>query len=189
MSNQGPTSATKKLVRKLMLAAVGMFGFGFALVPLYDVICDITGLNGKTSGQYTVAEADTMAVSDREITVQFMAQNSEGMVWEFHPNDMQVKVHPGEVKVVSYRAKNPNDFAMIGQAIPSVAPNEAAQYLKKLECFCFAEQKLEPGEEIDMAIRFFIDENIPEKITKLTLSYSLFDLTDYSEPAQEITAR
>lgn len=189
MSNQSPTSATKKLVRKLILAAVGMFGFGFALVPLYDVICDITGLNGKTSGQYTVAEADTMAVSDREITVQFMAQNSEGMVLEFHPNDMQVKVHPGEVKVVSYRAKNPNDFAMIGQAIPSVAPNEAAQYLKKLECFCFAEQKLEPGEEIDMAIRFFIDENIPEKITKLTLSYSLFDLTDYSEPAQEITAR
>ena len=111
-----------------------------------------------------------MVVSDREITVQFMAQNGAGLAWEFHPNDTQVKVHPGEVRVVSYRAKNPTDAVMIGQAIPSVAPNEAAQYFKKLECFCFAEQKLEPGEEVDMAIRFFVDENIPEKITKLTLS-------------------
>ena len=189
MKNQSPTSSTKRLVRKLFLAAVGMFVFGFALVPLYDVICDITGLNGKTSGRYTVAEAEPMVVSDREITVQFMAQNGAGMAWEFHPNDTQVKVHPGEVRVVSYRAKNPTDAVMIGQAIPSVAPNEAAQYFKKLECFCFAEQTLEPGEEVDMAIRFFVDENIPEKITKLTLSYSLFDVTDSSKSAQEVTAR
>lgn len=193
MQNQSPTSSTKRLVRKLLFATVGMFGFGFALVPMYDVICEITGLNGKTSGRYTVSEADITPVSDREITVQFMAQNGDGMVWEFHPNDAQVKVHPGEVKVVSYRAKNPTDLVMIGQAIPSVAPNEAAQYLKKLECFCFAEQTLAPGEEVDMAIRFFVDENIPEKITKLTLSYSLFDITDYKESPQgslqEITAR
>lgn len=185
--NEVDTSPNKRLVRKLMFAAVGMFGFGFALVPMYDVICDITGLNGKTQDQ--VAESQAPAadeVDEREITVQFMASNNAGMDWVFGPNDVQVKVHPGEIKVVSYRARNPNDYAMVGQAIPSVAPNEAAQYLKKLECFCFAEQTLQPGEEVDMAIRFFVDADIPEKIKKLTLSYSLFDITEYDDAGKAI---
>ncbi|MDP1931707.1 MAG: cytochrome c oxidase assembly protein [Gammaproteobacteria bacterium] len=190
MKSENPRSSTKRLVTKLLFAVVGMFAFGFALVPLYDVICDITGLNGKTSGRYSMAaDSEPVPVSEREITVQFMAQNSAGMEWVFGPNEAQVKVHPGEVKVVSYRAKNPNDYVMTGQAIPSVAPNEAAQYLKKLECFCFAEQELQPGEEVNMAIRFFVDENIPEKITKLTLSYSLHDITDYEVAVEGIAAR
>jgi len=182
MSNEAGTSSNKRLVRKLMFAVVGMFGFGFALVPLYDVICDITGLNGKTAGQVAESQAPTGEVlDDREITVQFMAMNAAGMDWNFGPNEVQVKVRPGEVRVISYRARNPHDHVMVGQAIPSVAPNEAAQYLKKLECFCFAEQTLQPGEEVDMAIRFFVDADIPEKIKKLTLSYSLFDITKYDE--------
>ena len=187
MRNESPAASTIRIVKRLLLVVVGMFGFGFAMVPLYDVICDITGLNGKTSGRY--AEAEPVPVEDRKITVQFMAQNSEGMSWYFEHNDAQVTVSPGEVKVVSYKVRNPNAYAMVGQAIPSVAPNEAAQYLMKLECFCFQEQPLAPGEEVDMAIRFFVDENIPEKITKLTLSYSLFDITDYEISGDEITAR
>lgn len=186
MSNEAVPS-NKRLVRKLIFAVVGMFGFGFALVPLYDVICDITGLNGKTGGQVVQEQAPTAEVLDeREITVQFMATNSAGMDWEFAPNDVQVKVRPGEVKVISYRARNPHDYVMVGQAIPSVAPNAAAAHLKKLECFCFAEQVLQPGEEVDMAIRFFVDEDIPEKITKLTLSYSLFDITDYDAAGEAV---
>ena len=185
MSQTSQTS-TKRLVTKLLLTVVGMFGFGFAMVPLYDVICDITGLNGKTGGQ-VVQEEEAKPVGDREITVQFLAQNAAGMDWEFRANDPQVKVKPGEIKVVSYHASNSHNYIMTGQAIPSVAPNEAAQYLKKLECFCFQEQVLQPGESVDMGIRFFVDESIPEHITKLTLSYSLFDITDYEKPQAAVT--
>jgi len=181
---------TKRLVKRLAFAVVGMFGFGFALVPLYDVICDITGLNGKTGDQVVAVEpSGNSEVSDRLITVQFLGQNAAGMDWIFSANDTQVKVHPGEVKVVSYHAENPHSYAMVGQAIPSVAPSEAAQYLKKLECFCFQEQPLEAGEKVDMGIRFFIDESIPEHITKLTLSYSLFDITESASSANAVTSR
>lgn len=186
--SQANRSSTKRLVTRLAFVVVGMFGFGFAMVPLYDVICDITGLNGKT-GDQVVATEEPSSVSDRLITIQFLAQNSAGMDWAFGANDTQVKVHPGEVKVVSYHAKNPRAYVMTGQAIPSVAPSEAAQYLKKLECFCFQEQVLQPGEQVEMGIRFFIDESIPDYITKLTLSYSLFDITDYESSATAVTVR
>lgn len=190
MSKENRKSGNKPLVTKLLFAVVGMFGFGFAMVPLYDVICDITGLNGKTSGRYTeTVQEEAVSTDSREITVQFMAQNSAGMDWVFEPNEPQVKVHPGEIRVVSYRARNAHDYEMTAQAIPSVAPSEAAQYLKKLECFCFAEQTLQPGEDIDMAIRFFVDENIPDKIKKLTLSYSLFDITDYEKPNDAVAVK
>lgn len=181
---------TKRLVTRLVFTVIGMFGFGFAMVPLYDVICDITGLNGKTGEQVAEVQAPTgTPVSDRLITVQFLSQNAAGMDWEFAATEAQVKVRPGEVKVVSYRAANPHSYAMVGQAIPSVAPSEAAQYLKKLECFCFQEQPLEAGEEVDMGIRFFIDESIPEHITKLTLSYSLFDITKSASSKTAVTQR
>jgi cytochrome c oxidase assembly protein subunit 11 len=186
--SQTKRSSTKSLVTKLLFTVVGMFGFGFAMVPLYDVICDITGLNGKTDDK-SVVIAEPTSVGERLITVQFMAQNSAGMDWDFGANDAQVKVHPGEVKVVSYYAKNAHNYAMTGQAIPSVAPNEAAQYLKKLECFCFQEQVLQPKEQVEMGIRFFIDESIPDHITKLTLSYSLFDITDYEASETAVTLR
>ncbi len=187
---QAKQNSTKRLVTRLLFTVVGMFGFGFAMVPLYDVICDITGLNGKTGEQVVATQPNENApLSDRQITVQFLSQNAAGMDWKFSANEAQVKVKPGEVKVVSYHAANPNSYAMIGQAIPSVAPNEAAQYLKKLECFCFQEQPLEAGETVDMGIRFFIDESIPEHITKLTLSYSLFDITKSSSSATKVTQR
>jgi cytochrome c oxidase assembly protein subunit 11 len=188
MSDQIESKGTRRLVTRLFLIVGGMFAFGFALVPLYDVICDITGLNGKTAGRYAVEESQLVVQSDRKVTVQFTAHNNAGMDWEFRPSVSQVVVSPGEVMVISYKARNPNTYAMTGQAIPSVAPNVAAAYLNKIECFCFQEQKLEPGEEVDMALRFFVDANIPERVTKLTLSYSLFDITSYESAGSELAS-
>ena len=155
-----------RLVRRLLFVVVAMFAFGFALVPLYDVICDITGLNGKTQGRYETELAQSVQ-EDRQVTVQFTAMNNAGMDWEFRPSVSQLTVSPGEVHVISYRARNPHDYPMTGQAIPSVAPNAGAAHLNKIECFCFQEQILGPGEEVDMALRFFVDENLPDRISKI----------------------
>jgi len=170
-------SSLSKLVAKLALAVVGMFAFGFALVPLYDVICEITGLNGKTGGRYEY-QAETVGVDEsREVTVQFAASNNAGMSWEFRPMQNQVTVHPGELTEVTFYARNPTGKRMIAQAIPSVAPSRSADYLRKTECFCFTQQVLEAGEEVEMPLLFFVDQAIPGDIHKFTLSYTLFDVT------------
>lgn len=173
--NKAP--GTGRLVRRLVFSVVGMFGFGFALVPLYDVFCDITGLNGKTGGPYVYEAAEVDVDEQREITVQFMASNNAGMAWEFRPLQRQVKVHPGVLTEVAFVARNPTDHAMIGQAVPSVSPFRGADYLHKTECFCFTQQRLEAGESIEMPLFFFIDPALPDDISKLTLSYTLFDVT------------
>lgn len=168
---------SRRLVGRLALTVIGMFAFGFALVPLYDVFCDLTGLNGKTGGPY-VYEAETVQVDEtREITVQFVANNNVGMAWEFKPLQRQVKVHPGEMMEVHFIARNPTDKAMVGQAVPSVSPFRGADFLHKTECFCFTQQRLEAGEEIEMPLLFFVDQALPKDVSKLTLSYTLFDVT------------
>lgn len=169
-------NGSKGLMLKLLLATVGMFGFGFALVPLYNVFCDITGLNGKTGGRYEAA-AEVRVDTSREVTVQFMARNNVGMNWEFRPEVAQVKVHPGAMMEVSFYARNPSQNDMVAQAVPSVAPSRAADHLRKTECFCFTQQVLTAGEEVHMPLIFFVDQDIPEDVTKLTLSYTLFDIT------------
>lgn len=166
-----------KTAGRLVLVVIGMFGFGFALVPLYDVICDITGLNGKTRGQYVVTEQQAVDES-REITIQFLANNNAGMPWEFRPVTRKLKIRPGEMNQTSFYARNPAERAMFAQAVPSVTPYFAARYLHKTECFCFEQQELAAGEEIDMPLTFIIDAEIPEDITTLTLSYTIFDITD-----------
>ncbi|MBU2039646.1 MAG: cytochrome c oxidase assembly protein [Gammaproteobacteria bacterium] len=189
MNNDVTPTNNKKVVRKLLLAVVGMFAFGWALVPLYDVICDITGLNGKTGGRVDVAEAGLLIDEDRQVTVQFMAHHNAEMGWVFEPSVAQMTVRPGEVNVVSYRVTNPRNTLMVGQAIPSVAPNAAAGHLNKIECFCFEEQLLQPGESADMPIRFFVDPELPGNISKLTLSYTLYDITEKSGKAQAVAVR
>ncbi len=172
--------ASTKSALKLLLVVFGMFGFGFALVPLYDVICDITGLNGKTGDQYVVDE--TIEVQeDRVVTIQFLTNNNDGMPWEFRPDMRSLQVHPGDMNVATFFARNPVDGAMTAQAIPSVTPGYAAQFLHKTECFCFEQQKLAGGESIDMPVRFIIDKELPADITRITLSYTLFDITDHSK--------
>lgn len=167
----------RSLVMKLVFATVGMFGFGFALVPLYDVFCEITGLNGKTGGRYGYEAAEVRVDTERLVTVQFVSRNNAGMSWEFRPEVTQVQVHPGELTEVNFYARNPTGEDMIAQAVPSVAPSRAAEYLRKTECFCFEQQPLAAGEEVLMPLLFFVDQDLPRDVTKLTLSYSLFDIT------------
>ena len=156
-----------------MFVVIGMFGFGFALVPLYDVFCDLTGINGKTGDQ--IALSDGMKVDDsRVVEVEFVASLNANMPWEFRPVQHSVKVHPGEPTRIEYVAVNRTDRAIVGQAVPSVAPGRAAEYFQKTECFCFTEQKLEAGEEKQMPVIFVVDPNLPEDVSQLALSYTFF---------------
>ncbi|MCX4026707.1 cytochrome c oxidase assembly protein [Endozoicomonas sp. SM1973] len=173
--------AIQKTAIKLSLIVVGMFGFGFAMVPLYDVFCEVTGLNGKTNSEaYQYQSTSTVVDKSRQITVQFITNLGEGAQWEFKPIVSQVKVHPGQLKSVEFFAKNPTNTTRSSQAVPSISPTEGTIFLQKTECFCFEQQTLQAGEEVVMPMRFVIDQEIPKHIKKLTLSYTLFDVTDNS---------
>lgn len=166
-------SENKKVIKNLMFIVIGMFGFGFALVPIYDVFCDITGLNGKTKGQQTFSEVMKVDES-REIKIEFIASLNEQMPWEFEPVTKFIKVNPGRPTRIDYVARNKTDKDIIGQAVPSVAPGVGAPYFQKTECFCFTEQLLKAGEEKQMPVVFVIDPDLPEDIKVLTLSYTFF---------------
>lgn len=170
--------ANRRIVRRLLLAVVAMFGFGFALVPLYDVFCDITGINGKT-GRLEREQALSQAVDEeRLVTVEFLASVNGELPWDFRPTIRRIKVHPGEVTEVSYTARNRTAEAVVGQAVPSVAPGLAAKYFSKTECFCFTLQTLGPEEEKDMPLRFVVDPNLPKDIGTVSLSYTFFQAKD-----------
>ena len=163
---------------KLVVVAVAMFAFVFVvMVPLYDVLCDALGINGKTSGQaYTSVQA---AVDEsRIVTIQFVATNNEGMPWEFGPSTTAMKVHPGAVNDTVFHARNPMPRAMVAQAIPSVSPARAAEYFHKTECFCFNQQPLDGNTTAEMPLQFIIDQDLPRDIKTITLSYTIFDVTE-----------
>ncbi|WP_018691371.1 cytochrome c oxidase assembly protein [Algicola sagamiensis] len=165
------------LVKRLVLITLAMFGFGFMLVPLYDVFCDVTGLNGKTSD--TAAQAPTSLIDEsREVTVEFWSRTQGAMPWEFQPTLKKIKVHPGKVTKVFFRASNRSNDDMVGQAIPSVSPGLAANYFHKIECFCFNQQPVKAGETVDMPLIFYVDPALPAKFTTLTLSYTMFDISN-----------
>src|SRR5210317_1031191 len=175
-----PTTDT---VLKLATVSIAMFAFVFVvMVPLYNVLCDALGINGKTDGtQYTSVQA---AVDEsRTVTVQFVATNNEGMPWEFGPSTTAMKVHPGAVNDTVFYARNPLPRAMVAQAIPSVSPARAAEYFHKTECFCFNQQPLEGRAEADMPLQFIIDQDLPRDIKTITLSYTIFDVTDMANGA------
>lgn len=169
----------KRTVVRLATAALAMFGFGFALVPLYEVFCDITGLNGKNfnEGAVQIEAVD----KTRTVKVQFVTANPGMMPWEFRPTEQSIRVFPGEDKVTAFYAANPTPEFMVAQAVPSVTPSEAAPYLHKVNCFCFDRQPLEAGANTEMPLVFVVDPELPEHISTITLSYALFDLTDSEE--------
>ena len=169
---------------KLSLFAIAMFGFGYALVPLYNVFCDITGLNGKT-GTMTQAQSESL-VADRErtVTVEFDTNVNSGLPWSFHARENRLKVHPGELTDVVFIVENKSDKAVMGQAVPSVAPAQASLYFNKTECFCFSRQTLAPGERREMTVRFVVDTKLPEKISTMTLSYTYFPAPGSDEIVQ-----
>jgi cytochrome c oxidase assembly protein subunit 11 len=179
MTNDRQVPRDKKQRRLLIVLScfvVAMFGFGYAMVPLYNVLCKQLGINGKTGAQ--VALDDGGIDESRTITIQFLATTNAYIPWEFRPRLRTIRLHPGENKAVAYFAKNNTDHDMTVQAIPSVTPGVAARYLKKTECFCFTQQKMKGHEEMDWPLLFHVDRNLPKNIHTITLAYTLFDVTN-----------
>ncbi|MEM7563319.1 MAG: cytochrome c oxidase assembly protein [Pseudomonadota bacterium] len=161
---------------KLTMIPLLMFGFGFALVPLYDVFCDITGLNGKT-GRIAASEIDAAQIdTSRTIEVRFLANTNSGLPWSFEPVVKMMEIHPGQVYEAVYRVRSSSENATLGQAVPSVSPGLAAGHFNKTECFCFTKQELAGYETRDMPIRFVVGKDISESIEQITLSYTFFSL-------------
>jgi len=161
---------------KIALVPVLMFGFGFALIPLYDIYCDITGQNGKT-GRIEAASIDAMSAdTSRTIEVRFLAQTNTGLPWSFEPVVKTMQVHPGQVYEAHYRVRSSSKDKTLGQAVPSVSPGQAAQHFNKTECFCFTKQELDAFETRDMPLRFIVDRGIADEIKEITLSYTFFSL-------------
>jgi len=180
--------AHQRLTVKLSIAALAMFGFGYALVPLYDVFCDITGLNGKTSTEAASAEA-AVVDSQREVLVEFIARPNKNMPWVFEPVVTRLRVHPGEIHQVNYLARNETALPMVAQAVPSVSPGQAALYFNKIECFCFNQQALAAGQEMLMPLQFYVDPALPSQFSTITLSYTLYQVqgAETTVPAGTVT--
>jgi cytochrome c oxidase assembly protein subunit 11 len=175
----GVQQKNTKLVRTLLFVVVGMFGFGYALVPLYDVLCDITGINGKVES--AAAKETTYEVDkNREITVEFMTALNEATPMVFRSEIKKMKIHPGEYYTVNFFAENKTDKVMVAQAIPSISPGPAAEYFKKTQCFCFTVQTFKAHEGKTMPVRFVVDPKLPEKYKIITLAYTFFDNTETS---------
>jgi len=168
---------------KLVAVAICMFAFVFVvMVPLYNVLCDALGINGKTSGQaYTAVQSGVD--EDRVVTIQFVATNNEGMPWEFSPTQTVMKVHPGASNDTLFHAFNPLAKDMVAQAIPSISPSRAAEYFHKTECFCFNQQPLAGETGAEMPLVFIVDRDLPRDIHTITLSYTIFDVTDMARDA------
>lgn len=166
---------------RLSAVTAGMFGFGFALVPLYGLLCDLTGFNGTTSGMRLVASVAEQPDPSRTVTVEFLTTVNGGAPWKFAAETQRMRVHPGQLYTVNFTAANPRDHAVMAQAVPSVAPWNAAKYLKKTECFCFSQQPFAAGEEKLMPVRFMLEPELPADVDTVTLSYTFFDVTDVAQ--------
>jgi cytochrome c oxidase assembly protein subunit 11 len=164
--------ANRTLLKKLGVVVILMFGFGFALVPFYEKICEATGLRN-------IAQADparnTQVDVTRNVRIEFDS-NLRNLPWTFHPVEPIVNVHPGEVRQVMFEVVNTTDRALTGQAIPSYSPQNAARYFTKLDCFCFAKQTLQPGERRQMPVVFVLDPALPQDMPTVSLSYTFFEV-------------
>ncbi len=165
----------RSLAVRLVLMAAGSFAFGFALVPLYDVFCEVTGIGTREQLSRAGSAAGQAPVADRTVVVEFTASVPSGD-WEFEPVAATMEVQPGRLYEAHYRARNLSGRATTGQAVPSVAPARAAQYFVKTECFCFTPQHFAKDEEREMAVRFVVDRELPPGIDRLTLSYAFYNV-------------
>jgi cytochrome c oxidase assembly protein subunit 11 len=165
--------ANSIILKKLLIFTVVMFGFGFALVPFYEKICEVTGLNNLLQAD-TLTE-ETRVDTARWVTVELDA-NTRGLPWQFRPLQSSIRVHPGELVEVMYEVKNNSSREVNGQAIPSYSPQLLAKHLKKLECFCFSKQVLKPNETRQMPVQFMIEPTLPTDFNTVTISYTFFEL-------------
>jgi cytochrome c oxidase assembly protein subunit 11 len=173
------TKKHTRLVVALLCVVVAMFAFGFALVPIYKSMCLALGINGKINPDVQAYNAKTANVTkDRDVVVEFVATNNGGVPWAFYPHIKKLKVHPGEIVKLAFYAENKTNHPMTVQAIPSVTPGIAAKYIKKTECFCFTQQTLNGHEAMDMPLLFHLDTDLPANVKTITLSYTLFDVSN-----------
>ena len=182
-----PRFHNSTMLRKLAVVVLAMFGFGYALVPIYDAICRMTGVNVLALAELVVpgekakVPANTQVETSRTITVEFDA-NSRGP-WQFKPAQSSLQVHPGEMMTVMYEFQNTQNRRMAAQAIPSYAPQQAAAHFNKLECFCFNEYTLEAGEKKSWPVVFVIDPRLSKDVRTITLSYTFFEVGGKVPPA------
>jgi cytochrome c oxidase assembly protein subunit 11 len=167
------------LVGKLIVITVIMFGFGYALVPLYEAFCRVTGFGGKTD-IIEEAAANSAEIIDRDVAITFTSHTNSNLPWEFKPVTRGLDVKVGEVQEATFYVKNYSDRPITGMATFNVTPPRAGFHFKKTECFCFSKQVLQPGEEQEMAVRFLLDSEMPEDVHELTLSYTFFDNEKYA---------
>jgi cytochrome c oxidase assembly protein subunit 11 len=173
----------RNLLLRLAAIVAGSIAFTIALVPLYNVLCEKVGLNGRAAedfrgGGFSSAAAPTSVRVDRGrvVTVEFTGTVMPGLPWQMRPLTRSVTVHPGEVEVVRYQVRNLSDETVFGQAIPGITPGQAARYFHKIECFCFAHQSLAPNEEREMAVVFVIRPDLDPEVSELTMAYAFFPL-------------
>ena len=175
MSGIVPQSCrNRRTVRRLVLVVIAMFGFGYALVPLYDLFCEVTGLGGRT-GVLQAGSLPFQGDENRLVTLQLHGTVNSALLWDFHPVVREMKVHPGRLYEARYVVRNRSGQPTVGQAVPRVTPADVSGYLNKTWCFCFEEQHFEPGETREMSVRFIVSEQLPRRIEAMTLSYIFFD--------------
>lgn len=164
------------LVGRLLLFTAGSFAFGFALVPLYDVLCKVWDVGNRWYGTQTAqAAVIERPVENRIVTIEFISNVPNSGHWSFTPHVATMQVHPGKLYSTTYYAKNNSGHDTVGQAVPAIAPSSVARYFQKTECFCFTPQTFAKGEAREMPVRFIVDPDLPEDVDRVTLSYSFFD--------------
>lgn len=173
-------SESKRHTARLAVVVVAMFGFGYALGPIYNALCEITGINGKMKLE-AVAEKAGAVDGSRFVTVEFVTTVNGGAPMQFRAVTDRVRVHPGEAAMVEFVARNTQAHAIVAQAVPNVTPWSAAKHLRKTECFCFNEQPFAAGEEKRMPMRFVLDPELPPEVEVVTLAYTFFDVTELAQ--------
>ena len=171
--NERRASDNRRLFTRLSIVAVAMFGFGYAMVPFYDQICQALGINSLVARDE--APANTQVNTARTVTIEFDA-NAHNLPWRFKPLVSQVKVHPGQLTTVEYEIVNLRGAAVTGQAVPSYGPQRAGEYFQKVECFCFTQQTLAAGETRRMPVVFVVDPKLPKDVSSVAVSYTFFEV-------------
>ncbi|MDO9453505.1 MAG: cytochrome c oxidase assembly protein [Stagnimonas sp.] len=174
-------AARKRSMVEMALLTLAMFGFGFAMVPLYNALCELTGLNGRDKGMLVATTVSAEPDFSRTVTVQFLTVVNGGREWTFRPEQSEIKVHPGEFTTINFVAENLLDQDVVGQAVPAVTPGKAARHVKKTECFCFNQQPFKAREKKIMPVRLMLDRDLPKDLNTVTLSYTFFDVTELAQ--------
>ncbi|HEY1898224.1 MAG TPA: cytochrome c oxidase assembly protein [Steroidobacteraceae bacterium] len=181
LERESPGKSNRSLTSKLLMFALGSFGFGFALVPLYNVLCAVTG-QGDQKALARAAVVTEHPDLSRLVTVDFLTDVPANGNWVFHPVDKTMRVHPGELYLTHFYAHNLMGHDTVAQAVPDISPSKAAAYFRKTECFCFSPQHFAVNQERVMPVRFFVDPSLPKYIDRLTLTYTFYDSSTMIKP-------